>query len=205
VGQDRTKYQNDRILIEAARILAPQFKGTTITIDGAQVELLRNIVSYLHQERTFVSEYHGTYYLTASDADFDEIEAIVADLEEKLMGNPNTVWGYSERWFEQVHIPSAVAGWNFLETEAVPAGYVYRSAAFAAMNQTTNPTAIQLGINVSGTRYYVERVPLPGVDIYVGWQGNGVYKPGDKALAAIGGCEIGDVLIFNVWGYKMKV
>jgi hypothetical protein len=117
----------------------------------------------------------------------------------------NLVWGYNDRWLEQVNATVTVAGWNFLETAAVPSGYVYVLAAYAAVNQTRDPTSIMLGINISGARYYVKRTATPGANIYVDWSVAAPFKVGDKALAAIEGCQIGDILTFNVWGYKMKV
>ncbi|GAH00705.1 unnamed protein product, partial [marine sediment metagenome] len=51
-----------------------------------QLELLRNLTQYLHRRSSFADEYHTDYYLCADNDDWDVIEAIVADLEETLMG-----------------------------------------------------------------------------------------------------------------------
>jgi len=144
--------------------------------------------------------------------DVEVTQTTPADLTPGIEGWDGTqwrklglLWGYTDRWLEQVFNPNAAVGWNFLETAPVPAGYVYVAVACAANNQNTNPSAIQLGINIAGSRYYLKRVPTPGVDVWVDWTATQIFKAGDKALAAIGGCALNDDLVFNVWGYKMAV
>lgn len=82
----RLRYDNRRVLIETERVLDPQFRSTLLTLTGAQIELLRNVVAYLNQSSTFVTEYFDTYYLTPTASEWDKLAAIVADLEETLMG-----------------------------------------------------------------------------------------------------------------------
>ena len=55
-------------------------------ITGAQLEMLRNLTQYLHRRSTFVAETHEGYYLAADNDDWDSIQAVVAELEETLMG-----------------------------------------------------------------------------------------------------------------------
>ena len=82
----RRTYYRKRILIESARILAPQFDDGLLCITGAQIEMLRNLMPYLKRRSTFVSSYQVGHYFIPNDADWDDIQAIVADLEETLMG-----------------------------------------------------------------------------------------------------------------------
>jgi len=205
MGQDRTSYQNDRILIEASRILTPQFAGTTITIDGAQVELLRNIVSYLHQERTFVSEYHGTYYLTASDADFDDLSAIVADLEEKLMGNPNVVWGFGERINDVTFDLTMPAGNSNLTSTDVPAGKVWRithvcvwivsatcTEALVVAQSAADIAPIHSIKPIVSSKYYPATVDI-------------VMREGDQIYARFYNMTLDDTAYLYLWGYSMDV
>jgi len=79
-------YYPKRVLVETARILDNPFDATIICLEGAELELLRNLCQYLHRRSTFVSEYHDAHYVAPSELEWDELEAIVANLEEKLMG-----------------------------------------------------------------------------------------------------------------------
>lgn len=80
------KYYDKRVLVETPRILDNPFDASLICLEGAELELLRNMCQYLHRRSTFVSEYHTGYYLAPSTIEWDALEAIVATLEEKLMG-----------------------------------------------------------------------------------------------------------------------
>lgn len=82
----RKRYYKERVLIDTDRVLTPQFLNTIVTISGAQVELLRNLMTYLNRESTFVSEYHDLYYLSPTIGEWDNLQSIIADLEEILMG-----------------------------------------------------------------------------------------------------------------------
>lgn len=81
----RKRYVENRVLIETARILNPQFKSTILYVSGAQLEVLRNLMEYLNRRTTFASEYFNRYYLSPTAEEWDSLLAIVADLEEKLM------------------------------------------------------------------------------------------------------------------------
>lgn len=81
----RREYFEGQVLIETDRILDPQFKSTIVTVSGAQLELLRNLMAYLNRESTFVSQYGDRYYLTPTVSEWDNLLTVVASLEEKLM------------------------------------------------------------------------------------------------------------------------
>lgn len=82
----RKTYYKPRVMIETVRILSPQYDDALLCITGAELEMLRNLTQYLKRRSTFVSEYQEGYYLAPSTADWDDVQAIVANLEEKLMG-----------------------------------------------------------------------------------------------------------------------
>ena len=82
----RKPYYRPRVLVDVDRVLTPQFGDALLCITGAQLEMLRNLTQYLHRRSTFVAENQEGYYLVAENADWDTIQAIVADLEETLMG-----------------------------------------------------------------------------------------------------------------------
>jgi len=82
----RKTFYRTRVLIETERILNPQFSDSLVCLTGAEIELLRNTVKYLHRRSTFVSEYEAGGYLAPTNAEWDALQAIVANLEETLMG-----------------------------------------------------------------------------------------------------------------------
>lgn len=82
----RRSYNTLRVLIESSRILNPQLDDSLICLSGAEIELLRNLTQYLHRQDSFVATYNAGYYLTPDQEAWDDLQAIVADLEEKLMG-----------------------------------------------------------------------------------------------------------------------
>ena len=79
-------YYKPRVLIDTQRILNPQFDDALLCITGAQNEMLRNLMQYLKRRSTFAEGYTESYYLSPDTNDWDTIQAIVADLEETLMG-----------------------------------------------------------------------------------------------------------------------
>lgn len=124
-SERRRKYHYNRVLIETERILTPEFSDAVVFLSGAQVEMLRNVTQYLARLDTYVTEYNPGYYLTPTVADYDDILEIVADLEETLMGNPNTIWGYKDVYAEITESTYDSTGVKQLQTDAVPEGYVY--------------------------------------------------------------------------------
>lgn len=82
----RKTYYKPRVLIDTQRVLDPQFSDALLCITGAQLEMLRNLMQYLHRRSTFADDYATNHYLAPTNAEWDTIQAIVADLEETLMG-----------------------------------------------------------------------------------------------------------------------
>ena len=82
----RKTYYKPRVLISTSRVLTPQFEDGLICLTGAELEMIRNLTQYLHRRSTFAESESGTGYLTPDTADWDTIQAIVANLEEKIMG-----------------------------------------------------------------------------------------------------------------------
>ncbi|GAG68916.1 unnamed protein product, partial [marine sediment metagenome] len=82
----RKTYYRPRVLIDTARVLDPQTPDSLLCITGAQLEMLRNLTQYLHRRSSFADERHDGYYIAPDNDEWDEIEAITAELEETLMG-----------------------------------------------------------------------------------------------------------------------
>lgn len=81
----RKTYYDPRVLLETAEFLDPLFSDCLICLSGSELYALRNLTQYLHRRSTFVSSYHQGYYLAPTNEEWDDIEAIVAELEGKLM------------------------------------------------------------------------------------------------------------------------
>lgn len=79
-------YYKPRVMISTERVLDPQYADGLICITGAQLEMLRNLTQYLRRRSTFSQSETDVGYLSPTGEDWDTIQAIVADLEEKLMG-----------------------------------------------------------------------------------------------------------------------
>ncbi|MEE9367092.1 MAG: hypothetical protein V3W44_10420 [Dehalococcoidales bacterium] len=124
-SERRRSYRYNRVLIESARVLDPQFDDAVVYLTGAQIEMLRNVIQYLNRLDTYVTEYNPGYYIAPTVEDYDTILAIVANLEEVLMGNPNTIWGYADRWQNAITGTSTGEAYTLAETPPVPEGYVY--------------------------------------------------------------------------------
>lgn len=205
-GADRREgYIHNRVLIEASRVLDAQFSDTLVFLTGAQVEMLRNVVQYLNRWDTYVSEYKEGYYITPSAEDYDSILGIVADMEEELMGNPNTIWGYKDRWVEKVEHTVIGDGSYDVDADAVPEGYVYTLQSLVCRNLTnacgTVPKLVSGSIQVPVGQYVGS-----GATIYRIVDGvNYTLKEGDIARCRFYSCLDGDELELFLWGYKMVV
>ena len=82
----RKTYYRPRVLVDTERVLNPEFCDVWLCLTGSQLEMLRNLTQYLRRRSTYASEYAANTYLAPTEAEWDDILAIVADLEEKLMG-----------------------------------------------------------------------------------------------------------------------
>lgn len=205
MGQERTGYKRDAILIEASRILSPQFDSLGIYLTGAEVELLRNAVHILDKPTTFVDEYHSGYYVTPTDNDWDTILSIVANLQRKLMGNDNTIFAYNDRLFAWHANADHSPGQQLLETMPVPAGYVH-VAEYVSMMQATTTDSFQLvmarnnGLAIRLKRWDNISAGIASVlPIHI------PLKEGDSIRALWGNTVNDEYIELAVWGYIMKV
>ena len=149
-SERRHGYGYNRVLIETDRILDPQFAGAVVFLSGAQIEMLRNVTQYLNRHETYVSAQFPGYYLTPTTADYDDILEIVADLEETLMGNPNTIWGFHSQYLETETEVSVGDPSTYVETDAVASGYVSVVQSISFYHVGGVPCAVNLIVNVGG-------------------------------------------------------
>lgn len=201
----REGYIHNRVLIESSRVLDAQFSDTLVFLTGAQVEMLRNVVQYLNRWDTYVSEYKDGYYITPSAEDYDSILAIVADMEEELMGNPNTIWGYSDRWSAGKGGISTGESYTDALMTAVPSGYVYKLEHWSMIHHgdvAKGTLLVLTGGWGTDTLYYAPALPAEET-VYE--YASLTLKEGDALRMRVFGLETDNTCTLYSWGYMMKV
>jgi len=201
----RRSYWYNAVLIDSDRVLDPQFDDAVIYVTGAQLELLRNVTQYLRRRQTYVSETHPGYYLVPDDSDYDDILAIVSDLEEVLMGNPNTLWGYKERYLEVDAFTAIAAGTQVIHFPIVAAGVVLHVTGVTLFRNYVTASLARLYIRVSTTNNQVESVDMP----LSGWSYPStqpmVLKEGDRVRVEYVAGVVDEQYTTTVRGYQMQV
>ena len=201
----RQRYVTNRVLIEAQRILNPQFDDAVVFLSGAQIELLRNVTQYLNRQSAYVAEYNPGYYLTPTVEDFDSILEIVADMEETLMGNPNTIWGYSDV-YERIHnLASSPAGEANMWGDVVPEGEVWRILQAALETDSVSCTKVRVRAVIDNTQHVVQEVKSPTLNDLHSLAIDVVLKDGDRLYFTWSGMTLGDSAQAYYSGYRMVV
>jgi len=193
------------VLVDVAMALDSSFDDGVLWFSGAQIGMLRTIVRYLRRQHTFVETYHDSYYISPSTEDWDTISALVADLEETLMGNPNTLWGYEDRMFtRQDHL--MIAPGNFVQShDTVPEGEVW---VITGLSIFTDEDSSHLNVlnYVSAVNYAIVDQIAPDANL---WKTvtplHVILKEGDGIRVSWKNVVIDQRLLTNVWGYSMKV
>ena len=117
----------------------------------------------------------------------------------------NLIFGYNDRYAQQVSNLNASAGSNYLFGTTVPAGEIWVVGTMAASNVNTISSGISVGVYDGATYYTLTAKKSPAAAEWVPWSGIMVLKEGDRLFAWFGACAAGDDLFFNANGYKMKV
>ena len=203
--QQNLPYRYDRILIESDDILTPSFAGSTVVLSGAQIELLRNVVHYLDRRSTFVEKYNTLNYTTPDNDNWDDISQIVADLEERLMGDLNTIWGYDDRLFTQEDDTVTVGTTEVQSHTAVPADYVHRVTGYSLWSDKTVPSVVVFA-NFGGISIAIGGPFALTANVYtVVAPFDATLKEDDYILVSWAGLSVPQRVISNVWGYSMVV
>lgn len=216
-----------RVLIESDRILDPQFDDSLLCLTGAELELLRNITAYLHRQESFVDTYHDGYYIMPDDADFDDIQAIVASLEEKLMGCTEmealltSINGYlSTISFnlglmhmigdpiaanEMISDQSDGSGAYYVEYTAVPEDYRLKVYGVAAMDTTGPCTSIRFEWykGASWRQFHYVATVAGGVPIW--WMGPITLEYGENLRVRFAGSANLDNLRIIRWAERFEI
>lgn len=205
MSEQRYGYTYHRVLIDSARILDPQFDDAVIYVTGAQLEMLRNMTQYLIRLSTYVSDYQPGYYLSPTIEDYDTIVAIVADLEETLMGNPNTIWGYKDRFVDQQFEWGTDPTPTDCVMDPVPAGYVYVVEHWTIQHLGGAPLGVILYIDEGGGAPVLYTAPaLPSAEI-VYQLAHLTLKEGDSLIFRVHGLAGDKTCSMFVWGHMMAV
>lgn len=201
----RRRYRYDRVVIEKARILDAQFDDAVLFFTGAQIELMRNMTEYLRRLETYCSDYHLGYYLTPTAEDYDSLMAIVADLEEELMGNPNTIWGYKDTYTEVTSQTYYSTGTKLQQSDAVPEGYVYvlTSIAIYFTTGTMTAMAVRLESALYSIRMAYDTAPIVDVPLVI--TGAFPLKEGEFIQAWFDIASQPCSVRIDIAGYKMAV
>ncbi|GAG68913.1 unnamed protein product [marine sediment metagenome] len=194
-----------RVLVDAKAFLNTTIDAGVLYFTPGQIELMRNLMQYAGRRSTFVSDYFIGYYLSPTDADWNLIQAEVADLEETLMGNNNVIWGYNDRITEDLGGIKSGDGQYAKMSTAVPAGYVHRIEAISIRNNTMarGGTGIWL---YDGSDYYSMAYELsPSLSVPLIAAGPFTLKEGDQVNIRMGSCLDGDNIEAGLWGYQIEV
>ena len=205
MSERRRKYRYDRILIESDRILSPQFDDAVLYVTGAQLEMLRNVTGYLRNLQTYVDEYQPGYYLTPDVSDYDDILAIVADLEETLMGNPNTIWGYYAPYAEIIQSSTMAAGDSDRYGDHVPEGEVWRVFNIACWVESATCTRFRLSAHIDGVYLTLANEQPPVTTNWYRYQFDLTLKEGDFIYVSYYDMTLNDGVRNDISGYKMIV
>jgi len=82
------KYYRPRVLIPVSDVLDNPYPGSVLLcLSGAEVNLIRNALDYCHRRSTFVVTYGTDTYVSPDNETWDLIQAVVAELEGKLMAD----------------------------------------------------------------------------------------------------------------------
>jgi hypothetical protein len=152
-----------------------------------------------------VGEYYDSYYKVADDTDWAIIESVIANLEEKLMGNNNVIIGYNDRVFEVVNDLGVPSGTRTLQMTIVPAGYVYFIQAIAMRNDDSSVNQTKAAAMATDA-LIIERISPAGAGLWYPLLTPGlVLKEFDTIEGTFYDCSASDDLHLKVWGYKMQV
>ena len=201
----RRPYKAQRVLISSVAVLNPTFDDGDLYFTGPQIESMRNLMQYANRPENYAAEWEPGYYLTPDNDDWDDIQAIVADLEEVLMGNPNTLWGYADGYSEAEIDVDMPAGVSNLVGSTVPAGQVWRvtGASFLVVSATCSDVRVFFNDGVDNILVGNQLSPVSGQAYPFAF--DVIMKEGDYVYQRFYNMTLNDDAYMWLWGYKMAV
>jgi len=115
------------------------------------------------------------------------------------------LWGYTDRWNQEVSNLSAAAGSNTLTCTAVAAGYVHVLQGVTVVDLNSATTQAQIRLPMGSQNLYLLSNAGGAAGTRQSWQGQLTMKQGDTVQGILGGCTLNDDIYLAVWGYKMKI
>lgn len=202
----RYRYRSDRVLLDYRQFLPDEGPGQAVFLTYSELQMLRNMAEYLHRRETWVSQYSsGEYYDGPDDTDWDMIEALVAEMELKLMPNDITPWGYTDRLAAVDNHVMIGAGDYVLAICTVPDGYIYViNAIYSNDTETAIQQQHQCYAGAIGYTVHAETPVSAGIPV-IHSPVSYVLKAGDSVKVYFIGAQNDDLLIGALWGYKMAV
>ena len=117
----------------------------------------------------------------------------------------NLLWGYYDRWAEDLSGDAGATGEYSDSTVAVPSGYVYVAKLIFLRNISHACSSPSFWFTCGGVDYFVSYTATLAQYIPVIWNGEVALKAGDQVGIYVGGCTEGDDVKTGVLGYKMKI
>lgn len=194
-----------RVLVDAKAFLNTTISGAVLYFTPGQIELMRNLMQYANRRTTFVSDYYIGYYLSPDDTDWDLIQQQVADMEYKLMGNNNILWGYEDTLRIKELEDDAAAGTVVLETDAVPEGKLWVVNLVRGWNATSQSSSTNVVVRSSGVNYPMDNLTTPPSGVEVEFTGRLPMKEGDTVRFTSWGTTLHDDLYLVVLGSVMDL
>lgn len=115
------------------------------------------------------------------------------------------VWGYYNRWLNDLSGTKDGDGVYDAPTTAVPAGSVYVLECISIRNKTRAPSKIEASIVSGGETYVIAVDTTPAQWIPLVYSSRLTLKEGDQIAISVEGCLDNDVLVGAAWGYEMKI
>ena len=194
-----------RILVDAKAFLNTTINDAVLFFTASQIELMRNLVDYANRRTTFVSDYYIGYYLSPDDTDWNLIQGIVADLEGKLMGNNNVIWGYESVYVEAKYNGALPAGDPFLYGATVPEGEVWRLSGAGVLVESASCTKIVFRGVVGGKTIWFTDINTPISGFLYRLQIDIILDEGSYLYAQYSDTTLNDAGRLFLWGHKMEV
>ena len=115
------------------------------------------------------------------------------------------LWGYSDRWNQNLSETCSAAGYVLKQTTAVPAGYVYvlEAVSMVLVNRATTWPSISLSDGATAVSLNASATLAANTLFF--WVGRVTLKAGDYVELYLSGSQSGDTFTAGVWGYKMVI
>ena len=222
----RRSYDTRRVLIDSARVLDSPFDDSLVCLSGAELEMLRNLTQYLHRQDTFIETYYNSHYVTPDVDDWDAIQAIVAGLEEKLMGCEeietliDQIKGYAaaiafdanllrlmETRIDANDFDGETSGGGvheYVTFDSVPEGYIQIVTGVEGhcTSQAFGPLTLEWYDGTAWRRIWRQNECL--VNLPYWWEGEKTLKPGDAMRLDFGGTANGNSLRGVIFAYLVE-